>query len=273
MKRISFSAGMLCVVLSLCACNSVPSRLAEYPQDLTRAEVAAIPKEMIYVQSDSVLLEWAAMYPHELEVWSGIYRSLDDDGITPQQASRAVDLIIAWMKDTRPDGYRSSLGRRGDLIGAIERRDGLTNQQLRQLVDAMHGSELTIEPDNYNGTMRNFYVRYGSTWTLPFTTNMPHRMFWQLIEVRVDGERVEIENPHYHPEFVRFRLDMRGLAVGEHTIEARIKVGVTDWRSVHGFNRQESTPDDWPEMRARWQIEGTDTFTIEPGKAAAAGVR
>lgn len=272
--RCSFTGSKgLCLVLSLFTltlhgCTGTASPV-QYPQDLTADEVAAIPENMLYVQSDSVLVQWAATYPETTAVWGWIERSMEDGGVTKQQASQTVDMITDWLIQTKPNGNRSGLGGRGRLIGAIEKRDGLTDPQLRKLVDAQHGTSLTIRPDNYNGPMRNFDVHFGSTWTLPLTTNMPMMMFWQLTEVRIDGEPIEIENPHYNPEFVRFRLDLGDLPQGEHTIEARIAVGVTQWRSIYRFNRREKTPDDWPEMRLRWEVIGSDTFTTMPRKAAA----
>lgn len=238
------------------------------------AEVLARGPHSTRDQTNRVLLEWAKTHPEEGIVWVELHRRFELKRLTQAEASRAIDLIIDYMRKVKPEGYKSSLGHaQGHLIGDYTNKYGIDDRQLRALMDAYHGTKVKAfapYPIYDNAVQSKFAVSFGADWGLPSDTGQPYKMFYQVTEVQIDGKSVEVSYPSHGQPYSAFLVESTNLALGEHTLAVKIEVGVTEWQKLRGFNASRASRDDWPETRLRWQVVEQTVFTVQKREVEAA---
>lgn len=181
--------------------------------------------------------------------WDELADRIKAGRLSQQQVEIAMGHLIAHMKATKPNGWKSTFHWQDDFLKAAEQAGLLSDQVLFDFADAYYGPGPIIDPfDRLRSgeTRLSLDISYGSPWEFPLGLDL----YWDVKRVTLNGQAIEVQ-AHHVSEDDWYASTTQSLRPGDYEVTFEIECALID--SVKTIGLDHDTPSSkWPKAKKRW---------------------
>jgi hypothetical protein len=197
--------------------------------------------------------------------WDELADRIRAGTLSAAEAEQALGDLTKHMVSQKPNGWDSPMHGPDGFLEAGGQAGLFSDQVLFDFADAYHGKDARIDRLQrlrLNQTDLYLYVQFGSHWEMSQHAGMQVDLLWAIEEVTIGGEPMafHIQNPQRNTSSAV--VDVSGLTPGDHELVVKLDAAYIESSRLIGFNRQKSSPDDWPQALRRWPVSVKRTLTV-----------
>lgn len=195
-------------------------------------------------------------------VWRELERRVNSGALSREEAERAIEALVAHMKQKKPDGWDQPLHWADGFVQNASAAGLLSDETRIALADAFYGTRPAVQPlprVRENSPSFNLGVKFGNTWGR--TSGIDLALVWDVTAVKIDGEPLDVRQTHH------FADDWSGhcaaqLPAGEHELSAEIECAYIARSKLIGLDEHDLPSERWPTPVKRWTATASSPFRV-----------